>query len=68
MASDNEPIGIRQDHIDGSLSMIGADGWPLSPEETADLLRAADAGNSLELLERVRDALRALAREADGGQ
>ncbi|MEU7763659.1 hypothetical protein AB0B25_00820 [Nocardia sp. NPDC049190] len=66
MASDNQPIGIRHSHIDGTLSIIGADGWPLTAEETAELFQAADAGNSLELLERVRDALRVLAINADG--
>ncbi|MEU7631414.1 hypothetical protein AB0C34_15710 [Nocardia sp. NPDC049220] len=66
MASDDEPIGVRHSHIDGTLSIIGADGWPLTPEETAELFQAADAGNSPELLERVRDALRVLARKPDG--
>ncbi|MEU7766750.1 hypothetical protein AB0B25_16700 [Nocardia sp. NPDC049190] len=68
MASDNEPIGIRQSHIDGELSIIGADGWPLTPAENAELFRRADNGNSLELLERVRDALRMSAKETDGAQ
>ncbi|MGO4649192.1 hypothetical protein AB4305_30255 [Nocardia sp. 2YAB30] len=68
MASDNEPIGIRQSYIDGTLSIIGADGWPYTPEETAELFREAKYGNSLELLERVRDGLRALARKSDGAQ
>ncbi|WP_327112118.1 hypothetical protein OHB12_27745 [Nocardia sp. NBC_01730] len=68
MPNDNEPIGIRQSHIDGTLSIIGADGWPYSPEETADLLREASGGQSLELLQRVSDALRALARKSDGAQ
>ncbi|WP_406268865.1 hypothetical protein OH799_25345 [Nocardia sp. NBC_00881] len=68
MTRDNEPIGIRQSYIDGSLSIIGADGWPYSPEETAELFREAKYGNTLELLERVRDGLRVLARQADGAQ
>ncbi|MGO4649992.1 hypothetical protein AB4305_34520 [Nocardia sp. 2YAB30] len=68
MASDNEPIGIRQSHIDGTLSIIGADGWPYSPEETAELIRDTSVGRSLELLQRVSDALRALTRKSDGTQ
>ncbi|MEU7766445.1 hypothetical protein AB0B25_15110 [Nocardia sp. NPDC049190] len=46
MASDNEPIGIRHSHIDGELSIIGADGWPLSTEETAELFQEAADGDS----------------------
>ncbi|MGO4615324.1 hypothetical protein AB4305_12720 [Nocardia sp. 2YAB30] len=68
MPSDNEPIGIRQSHIDGTWSIIGADGWPYSPEETAELIRDTGGGQSLELLQRVSDALCALARKSDGAQ
>lgn len=68
MANDNEPIGIRQSHIDGTLSIIGADGWPYTPEETVDLLRDTSEGQSLEVLERVLDALCELARNSDGAQ
>ncbi|MGO4649805.1 hypothetical protein AB4305_33515 [Nocardia sp. 2YAB30] len=68
MANDNEPIGIRHSHIDGTLSIIGADGWPYSPEETAELLGNTGGGQSLELLQRVSDALRALTRRSDGAQ
>ncbi|WP_406270328.1 hypothetical protein OH799_28530 [Nocardia sp. NBC_00881] len=68
MTRDNEPIGIRQSHIDGTLSIIGADGWPYTPEETVELFRDAKYGNSLERLERVRDGLRALPRKSDGTQ
>ncbi|MGO4649886.1 hypothetical protein AB4305_33955 [Nocardia sp. 2YAB30] len=68
MASDSAPIGIRQCYIDGTLSIIGADGWPYTPEETAELFRDAKYGNTLELLERVRDGLRVLARKSDGPQ
>ncbi|WP_327110105.1 hypothetical protein OHB12_19985 [Nocardia sp. NBC_01730] len=68
MPNDNEPTGIRHSHIDGTLSIIGADGWPYSPEETADLLRDTSDGQSLELLQRVSDALRALTSKADGAQ
>ncbi|MEU7765883.1 hypothetical protein AB0B25_12245 [Nocardia sp. NPDC049190] len=66
--ADNELIGIRHSYIDGELSIIGADGWPLPPEETTELFQAASDGESLELLERVLDALRVLARKADGAQ
>ena len=65
MATDNEPIGIMQSHIDGTLSIIGADGWPLSPEETAELLTETGVP-SPEILWRVREALRALERKSDG--
>ncbi|MGO4649586.1 hypothetical protein AB4305_32330 [Nocardia sp. 2YAB30] len=68
MASDNEPLAIRHSHIDGTLSIIGADGWPLSLEETAELFQAADAGDCLVLLKQVRDTLRVLARKADGAE
>ncbi|WP_406269700.1 hypothetical protein OH799_27175 [Nocardia sp. NBC_00881] len=68
MANDNEPIGIRQSFIDGTLSIIGADSWPYSPEEAAELLADISGGQSLELLQQVSDALRALARKADGAQ
>ncbi|WP_406267451.1 hypothetical protein OH799_22350 [Nocardia sp. NBC_00881] len=64
----DEPIGVRQSYIDGTLSIIGADGWPYTPEETAELFREAKHGDSLELLERVCDGLRVLARKADGAQ
>lgn len=68
MTRENEPVGIRQSYIDGSLSIIGADGWPYTPEETAELFREAKDGDSLELLERVRDGLRVLVRKSNGAQ
>ncbi|WP_327111113.1 hypothetical protein OHB12_24825 [Nocardia sp. NBC_01730] len=68
MTRDNEPIGIRQSYVDGTLSIIGADGWPYSAEETADFLREASEDESLELLQLVRDALRALERKSGGTQ
>ncbi|MEU4342302.1 hypothetical protein AB0H00_13700 [Nocardia sp. NPDC023852] len=68
MPNDNEPIGIGHSHIDGTLSIIGADGWPYSPEETAELLREAGEDQSLELVRHFFDALRALARKSDGAQ
>ncbi|MGO4617940.1 hypothetical protein AB4305_30545 [Nocardia sp. 2YAB30] len=68
MPSNNEPIGIRQSHIDGTWSIIGADGWPYSPEETAELLSDISGDQSLELLQRIRDALRVLAKKSDGAQ
>ncbi|MEU7763845.1 hypothetical protein AB0B25_01785 [Nocardia sp. NPDC049190] len=67
MASDNEPIGIMHSHTDGTLSIIGADGWPLNPEETAELLGNTD-DDSLQPRQRVRDVLRTLARKADRAQ
>ncbi|MEU7629836.1 hypothetical protein AB0C34_07605 [Nocardia sp. NPDC049220] len=64
----NEPIGIRHNHIDGTFEIIGADGWPLSPEETAELFQTDDDGDSLEVLERVRDTPHVFSRKADRAQ
>ncbi|MEU4341305.1 hypothetical protein AB0H00_08540 [Nocardia sp. NPDC023852] len=66
MANDTEPLGIRQSHIDGARSIIGAYGWPYSPEENAELLENISGGQSLELPQQVSAALRALTRKPDG--
>ncbi|MEU7630406.1 hypothetical protein AB0C34_10520 [Nocardia sp. NPDC049220] len=68
MPNNNDPIGISQSHFDGTLSIIGADGWPLSPEETAELLDDTSADQSPKLLQRVHDALRLPERKADDTQ
>jgi hypothetical protein len=66
MANDNEPIGIMHSHIDGTLSIIDADGWPYSPDEYADMLRETSDGRSLELLQRFSDAIREWAGPSHG--
>lgn len=63
----SDPIGIMQSHIDGSVYIVGADGFPYAAEEYADLLREAN-DRSPEYLQRVADAIREWARPSDDAE
>ncbi|MGQ4619897.1 hypothetical protein [Nocardia sp. R7R-8] len=54
----SEPIGMMQSHFDGSTYIVGADGFPYTAQEYAELLRGANDGQSLDQLLRFAAALR----------